>query len=108
MSTDKNSDQFSNNQEPNMDDYGIDHDRMIELCEMVIKNLHENYVINRKPLTNPQDAVNIMEAVSHAWFLTQDILDLNNTIRNMINEPGTLLDDEEGEEDEDGQGEDVK
>lgn len=98
------------NAEPPLDDYGIDHDRILEICESIVHKLHKKFVIENNDIEKPSDFALISTALLNVWNLTQSILDLDDLIRTAIdeiseeeesNDKNENVDDDEGEDDSD-------
>jgi len=91
--------------EPPLDDYGIDHDRIIEICESLLQQMHNIYVIEQKKADNILEIQQATAALTHIWDLTQSILDIDDVIRSAITEiqdnPQSYIEDKDEDEDED-------
>jgi hypothetical protein len=111
-----------NDQNPPLDDYGIDHDRLLEICEKIIEITHKRYVEDNHIPKNAAELRDVAETLDKVWSLTSSILDLDDFLRSAMQAlatgkglPGELpegfadfdiedleddMDDEDDEEDE--------
>jgi len=101
--------------DPPLDDYGIELDRMLEVCEKMIQRLHERYVGDD---VKPKDAAEIKDIVSSLESIlnvTRSILNIDDVINSAMHaiskgQPPVLFEeedeDEDGDEDEDKLNED--
>jgi len=70
--------------EPPLDDYGIDHDRILEICEKMIERLHQKYVIEESSPKNAAEINEVTASLQNIWNLTQSILELDDVIRTAL------------------------
>lgn len=100
-----------NNDDPPLDDYGIELDRMLEVCEKMIQRLHERYVDDD---AKPKDAAEIKDVVSSLESIlnvTRSILNIDDVINSAMHaisqgQSPILFEEEDENEDEDSENED--
>lgn len=97
-------DSGNSSDDPPLDDYGIDHDRLLELCEMVIRKMHNKYIIEDQSPNNAAEFKEVAQTLESVWRLTKDILSLDDVIQSamdaIVNE--AIMDDEGLDEFDDG------
>lgn len=74
----------NNDQNPPLDDYGIDHDRLLEVCEKIIELTHQKYVIDGHLPKNSAELRDVAETLDKVWNLTSSILNLDDFIRSAM------------------------
>ncbi len=97
-------DSNNSSDDPPLDDYGIDHDRLLELCEMVIRKMHNKYIIEDQSPNNAAEFKEVAQTLESIWRLTKDILSLDDVIQSAMNAivDGAIMGDEELDEFDDG------
>jgi len=80
--------------DPPMDDYGIDHDRILEVCEKLIQKIHQTYVIEEKDM-DANECEKISQTLCRVWELTQNILEIDDMIQSAL---GQMVDPEKDDE----------
>lgn len=98
------------NDDPPLDDYGIDHDRILEICEKIIEKLHTKYVIDNVDAASATEYRDVIQSLESCWNLTRNILGLDDVIYSAMQAISTgengfddiepFDEDKEGEEDE--------
>lgn len=68
----------------NLDDYGIDHDRILEVCEKMIEKIHDKYYMKDISPANTAEFRDIAYTLGKIWEVTQSVLDLDDVIRSAM------------------------
>lgn len=94
--------------EPPMDDYGIDHDRIVEICEKMIEKIHTKYVIDDREPASTSEYRDVAETLNTIWKLTKSILNLDDVIYSAMEamSEGPENNNSDEEENEENEGED--
>ncbi len=74
----------NNDQNPPLDDYGIDHDRLLEICEKIIEITHKRYVEDGHLPKNASELRDVADTLEKVWSLTSNILNLDDFIRSAM------------------------
>ena len=93
----------NNDELPPLDDYGIELDRMLEVCEKMIQRLHEQYVtddIKPKNAAEIKDIVNSLESILNVTRSILNIDDVINSAMHAISQGQTPIIFEEEKEDD--------
>lgn len=69
---------------PPLDDYGIDHDRLLELCEKIIEITHKKYVVDQHVPKNASELKDVADTIEKVWNLTMSIFSLDDLIRSAM------------------------
>jgi hypothetical protein len=79
----ENNDKNKNDNNPDtpMDDYGIDHDRILEICEFMLNEIHTKYVLEKKEIPTVKDIYMMSCSVDKIWNITKSILDIEEILR---------------------------
>jgi len=91
-----------NDNDPPLDDYGIGHDRILEICEKIIEKIHTKYVIDDADVSSVSEYKDIIQSVQSCWELTKGILDLDDIVYSAMQalENGEKLPGEEDGQDD--------
>lgn len=87
--------------QPPMDDYGIDHDRILEINEKLIVHIHTKYVLEGENLTSAHECYMISQTLNNIWKLTQDILNMDDMLTSAMGSIASMQEPDEDDNEDD-------
>jgi len=95
-----------NEDDPPLDDYGIELDRMLEVCEKMIQRLHERYVEEDTKPKNASEIKDVVNSLESILNVTRSILNIDDVINSAMHAiskgqtPDLLEEDDENDQEE--------